>query len=194
MAKVRESEIPSLELWEGFFDPDAVVRALGCGSAPGDAVEFGCGYGTFTLAAARRISGTLYTFDIDPSMVRTTIERTARAGLSNVIVEVRDFVAAGCGRPDGSAGFAMLFNILHLEDPVKLLREARRVVGVGGLVSAIHWRRDLETPRGPSFEIRPQPARCRAWAEQVGLRWLDSPDLPKSPWHWGMVFERPIGE
>lgn len=55
MAKGRESEMPSLALWEGFFDSDSVLEALGCGTVPGDVIEFGCGYGTFTIAAARRL-------------------------------------------------------------------------------------------------------------------------------------------
>jgi SAM-dependent methyltransferase len=191
VAKVRESEMPSLELWEGFFDPDGVLEVLGCGASPGDVVEFGCGYGTFTIAAARRASGAVYASDIDPLMVRATLERAAQAALRNVIVEARDFVACGCGRPDHSATFIMLFNILHIEDPLSLLCEARRVLRVGGTVGLIHWRHDINTPRGPSIEIRPPPAQCRLWAEQAGLRWQRSPALPNCPWHWGMVLARP---
>ena len=190
MSKVRESDMPPLVLWEGFFDPDGVLEALGCGNAPGDVVEFGCGYGTFTMAAARRISGKIYAVDIEPLMVSETRKRAAEAGVTNVIVETRDFLAEGCGRPDGSAGFVMLFNILHLEDPVRLLREAHRVLQVGGVVSVVHWRKDIETPRGPSPEIRPSPAQGRAWAEEAGLHWLASPHLPHARWHWGMTLER----
>ena len=190
MTKGRESEMPSLELWEGFFEPDSVLEALECGVLPGDAVEFGCGYGTFTVAAARRVSGVVYASDIDPLMVSATIDRAAQAAVHNVVVETRDFVLDGCGRPDASVSFVMLFNILHIEDPMSLLREARRVLRVGGIAGVIHWRRDIETPRGPSLEIRPRPAQCRAWAEKAGLRWLSSPDLPNSPWHWGMTLGR----
>ena len=194
MGKVRESEMPPIELWEGFFDPNSVLEALGCGCSPGDVIEFGCGYGTFTIAAACRISGTVYTSDIDPSMVRATIDRAARAAVRNVVVETRDFVSEGCGRPDASATFVMLFNILHIEDPTNLLREAHRVLQIGGTVGVIHWRQDIETPRGPSLEVRPRPAQCRAWAEQVGLRWIRSTDLPNSRWHWGMLLQRPLDD
>ena len=190
MTKGRESEMPPPELWEGFFEPDSILEALGCGASPGDLVEFGCGYGTFTIAAARRVSGTVYASDIDPAMARATIDRAAQAAVRNVVVETRDFLTDGCGRPDASATFVMLFNILHIEDPISLLREAHRVLRAGGIVGVIHWRRDVETPRGPSLEIRPHPAQCRAWAEKAGLRWLSSPQLPNSPWHWGMALGR----
>jgi ubiquinone/menaquinone biosynthesis C-methylase UbiE len=190
VTKGRESEMPPPELWEGFFDPDSILEALGCGASPGDLVEFGCGYGTFTIAAARRVSGTVYASDIDPAMARATIDRAAQAAVRNVVVETRDFVTDGCGRPDASATFVMLFNILHIEDPLSLLREAHRVARAGGIVGVIHWRKDVETPRGPSLEIRPHPAQCRTWAEKAGLHWLSSPQLPNSPWHWGMVLGR----
>ena len=190
MAKVRESEMPPRDVWEEFFEPGSILEVLGCGVLAGDVVEFGCGYGTFTIAAARRVSGTVYSSDIDPSMVRATIDRAAQAGVRNIVVETRDFVTDGCGRPDASASFVMLFNILHIEDPIRLLLEARRVLRVGGVAGVIHWRGDIKTPRGPSLEIRPRPAQCRAWAERAGLCWLSSPDLPHSPWHWGMTFER----
>ncbi len=124
-------------------------------------------------------------------MVRATIDRAARTAVRNVVVETRDFVSEGCGRPDGSATFVMLFNILHIEDPTSLLREAHRVLQLGGTVGVIHWRQDIETPRGPSPEVRPRPAQCRAWAEQSGLRWITSPNLPNSRWHWGMLLQRP---
>ena len=68
MTKGRESEMPPPELWEGFFEPDSILEALGCGASPGDLVEFGCGYGTFTIAAARRVSGTVYASDVDPAI------------------------------------------------------------------------------------------------------------------------------
>jgi ubiquinone/menaquinone biosynthesis C-methylase UbiE len=149
-----------------------MLSALGCGVLPGDAVEFGCGYGTFTVPAGRRVSGTLYALDIDPSMVHATIERAAKAGVHNVLVETRDFLSDGCGRPDASVGFLMLFNILHIDHPLSLLREVHRVLRIGGVAGVIHWRRDIETPRGPSLDIRPEPAQCRAWAEKAGLHWL----------------------
>lgn len=182
--------MPAVEQWESYFDVAGILESLDCRDSNGDAVEFGCGYGTFTVPLARRILGTIFALDVDPVMVAATAARTLQAGLKNIIIEQRDFVEQGCGRESGSAGLVLLFNILHIEDPVNLLKEARRVLRPGGTVRVIHWNHDISTPRGPPLDIRPKPEQCRAWGEQAGLRWARDQALPGSPWHWGMVLEK----
>jgi SAM-dependent methyltransferase len=141
-----------------------MVARLDCTGPCGDVVEFGCGYGTFTLPAAKLVSGRVFAFDIEPDMVAETTRRAEQAGLANVAATVSDFAVDGCRLPDVSVGYAMLFNILHIEGPVGLLREARRVLIPGGTAGILHWRTDLETPRGR----RKRSARGRSSAERGG--------------------------
>jgi SAM-dependent methyltransferase len=183
--------MPPAEQWESYFDAAGILESLCCRQLSGDAVEFGCGYGTFTIPAAQRIVGTLHAIDIDPLMVAATAARVSRMGLQNVSVEQRDFVAQGCGREPQTLSLALLFNILHIEDPVGLLLEAHRVLRPGGFAAVIHWNYDERTPRGPPLNIRPRPEQGRIWGQQAGLRWVRDDRLPGSPWHWGMVLERP---
>lgn len=190
MAKVRDSGMPLKEQWEAFFDPPGILDALDCKGLSEDIVELGCGYGTFTEAAAERTSARVYAMDIDPVMVAATAARVVSAGYRNVVTERRDFVVDGFGRPDASVSFVLMFNILHIEDPVGLLREARRVLRPRGLIGVIHWNFDASTPRGPPLDIRPRPEQCQTWAERANLHWLQSPSLPRSPWHWGMLLTR----
>lgn len=190
MAKGRESGMPDADYWGTFFNPECIVSRLDCAGIH-DVVEFGCGYGLFTVPAARAVTGTVYALDIDPAMVAATAALTTRSGLGNVRVVERDFLADGCGRPDASAGYALLFNILHVEEPVLLLREAFRALAPGGRAGVIHWKHDPDTPRGPSLAIRPTPDQCRAWAEASGFRFVRDEDLCCCSWHWGMVLERP---
>ena len=109
MGKGRESGMPVESLWGSFFDPACVLAKLECAGSIGDVIEFGCGYGTFTIAAAQMVKGHLLALDIEPEMVAATAAKASAAHLSNVCVQVRDFVADGCGVPDGQAGYAMLF-------------------------------------------------------------------------------------
>jgi ubiquinone/menaquinone biosynthesis C-methylase UbiE len=189
MPKGRESGMPDEAYWQSFFKPECIVSRLDCSG--GDVVEFGCGYCHFTVPAARLVSGSVYALDIDPQMIAATKERAAEAGCPNVLPLQRDFLADGCGRPDASAAYAMLFNILHIAEAHELLRETYRVLAPGGKLGVIHWKVDPSTPRGPSLPIRPRPQQCREWAEQAGFRFVRNEDLCCCSWHWGLVLEKP---
>lgn len=122
--KGRESGMPDEAYWASFFDPQAVLERLRLPqNSRCNALEFGCGYGTFTLPAASCTQGTVTALDIEPDMVSLVQQRAKDAGLANVRAEVRDFVEYGTGVPDGSQGHVMAFNLLHIKDPQALLRE-----------------------------------------------------------------------
>jgi SAM-dependent methyltransferase len=188
--KTRESSIPDEQIWSGFFDPPSILVKLDLTTACGDVVDFGCGHGTFTIPAARVIEGTAFAIDIDPAMIASTKKNVEAAGLHNVQVRLRDFVAEGAGLPEASIDYAMLFNILHAECPTALLEEAYRLLSPGGKVGIIHWNYDDQTPRGPSMTIRPRPAQCTAWAEQVGFSKSTSGIIDLPPYHYGIVMQK----
>jgi SAM-dependent methyltransferase len=191
LMKTRESGMPEESLWRGFFDPESTLKKLGLTSACQNVVDFGCGYGTFTIPAARIASGVVYALDIEPEMANRTRRKAEEAGLKNVEVRQRDFVAEGSGLPDASVDYVMLFNLLHAEERTKLLEEAWRVLKAEGKLAIIHWNHDRTTPRGPSMDIRPRPEGCRVWAEQIGFELLPPDQIELPPYHYGFVFGRP---
>jgi ubiquinone/menaquinone biosynthesis C-methylase UbiE len=173
-------------MWTGFFDPDRVLSRLELTPDVSDVADLGCGYGTFTIPAARRMRGVVHAFDIEPDMIETTRRKADEARLANVRFHLRDFVSDGLDLPDAGVDYVMLFNILHAEDPSRLLREACRVLVTGGKVGVLHWNHDPTTPRGPSMDIRPRPEDCRAWMTQERFRVATAPlNLP--PYPYGMV-------
>jgi ubiquinone/menaquinone biosynthesis C-methylase UbiE len=184
--KVRESGMPDVTMWERFFDPSRVLSRLGLRPETSSAVDIGCGYGTFTIPAARLIQGTVHGFDIEPEMISATAAKAESAGLTNIQLHLKDFVAEGTGLPDASVGYVMLFNILHAEEPDRLLRESFRILAFKGTAAVMHWISDRPTPRGPSMGIRPSPADCRRWMTAEGFRVEgDIVDLP--PYHFGIM-------
>lgn len=187
--KTRESGMPPEEMWQSFFDPNGVLTKLGLDSNCRDVLEFGCGYGTFTIPAAQRIRGTVYAIDIEPEMLAITGAKAKAVGAENIELLQRDFVVDGSGLADRTVDYVMLFNILHAQERMALLREARRVLRPHGKLAIIHWNFDASTPRGPSMSIRPKPGECRAWAEEVGFAAISPAEIDLPPYHYGLVLE-----
>lgn len=190
--KARESGMPEEAYWESFFDADAAMKILfNISRLAGHLVEFGCGYGTFTMPAALHTYGVVTALDIDPVMVDRVQQKIEAQGLSNVHPEVRDFVADGSGLADGTQDHALIFNLLHLEQPVALLQEAHRVLHDRGMLFVIHWRSDIPTPRGPSLAIRPRLEQCQTWLEEAGFQNIEPVNLqPCCPYHFGLIARR----
>jgi SAM-dependent methyltransferase len=189
--KVRDSGMPEEEMWTGFFDPAKVLSIFSLDQGVQDLVEFGCGYGTFTLAAAGIANGTVHALDIEPEMVAVVRQKCVNAGIKNVQATVRDFVAAGTGLDDNSMDAALLFNILHHDEPTALMKEALRVLKPKGVLAVIHWNYDPATPRGPAMEIRPRPEQCIAWGREAGFLFNERNRYDLPPYHYGLLFRKP---
>jgi ubiquinone/menaquinone biosynthesis C-methylase UbiE len=184
--KTRESSMPDEQIWDSFFNPDVILDKLGIQNVSGNIIDMGCGYGTFTIPAASRTTGWVYAFDIELEMINATKEKAKKNGLDNVVAMRRDFVNKGTGLANYSCNYVMLFNILHAEQPLALLSEAKRILIVGGKVGIIHWIFDPSTPRGPSMSIRPRPEQCQKWLMETGFT-LEGTVINLPPFHYGLV-------
>jgi ubiquinone/menaquinone biosynthesis C-methylase UbiE len=182
--------MPPEDMWQGFFEPKAILAKLGLDANGGDVLEFGCGYGTFTIPAALTVRGKVYALDIEPEMLAISKAKADAAGLHNIELIQRDFVEEGTGLADGTVDYVMLFNILHAEERMELLREAWRILQPSGKLAIIHWNFDSVTPRGPSMGIRPKPGQCRVWAQEAGFAAISPADIDLPPYHYGLVLER----
>lgn len=180
--------MPQEEQWRQYFNPEAILKQLCVDQSVGDAVDFGSGYGTFAIPAAKAISGTIYALDVEPEMARVVEQKVKEQKLANLKIGLRDFVSEGSGLSESSVDYVMLFNILHLENPVGLLREAYRILTPSRKVGIIHWNYDSSTPRGPPMSIRPKPEQVRQWAESVGFIFECQLDL--KPHHYGVILRK----
>ena len=89
--------MPKEEEWNTFFDPNKVLKLLGLNSSVVDVADFGCGYGTFTIPAARMIAGKIFALDIEPEMIETVVQKAKALSLGNVEAFLRDFMSKGSG-------------------------------------------------------------------------------------------------
>ena len=183
--KIRESDMPKEEEWTRFFDAQEILRQFGLNRDVNDVVDFGCGFGTFTIPAAQMISGNICALDIEPEMIRAVKRKARELNLKNVKPILRDFISKGSGVKDSSVDFVLVFNILHLEKPINLLKEANRILIPRGKAGIIHWNYDSTTPRGPQMNIRPKPEQIKQWAESVGFIFERQFDF--KPYHYGFL-------
>jgi len=187
--KVRQSGMPDESMWNSFFDIPSVLSELQIDSQVSNLVEIGTGYGTFTIPAARLITGTVYGFDIEKDMLDIVTRNLLNECIENVVLEQRDILAETTGLADNSVDYVMLFNILHHESPNDFLQEAYRILKQNGRIGIIHWRSDVETPRGPDLSIRPKPEQLVALIDKQKFRIEKEPFLVR-PFHYGLLVSK----
>ena len=183
--KVEDSGMPEESYWNSLFDIPSIIKWLEIKSIIGPIVEIGCGYGTFTVPIAKETNNVIYSFDIERSMIDTAQNNLNQAGLQNVKLLLRDVIDQGTGIGSKSVGLVLLFNILHFNERRNMLEEACRILMQSGRIAIIHWRKDIETPRGPRVDLRPD--------QQIILNSIVGLDLYFNgnsrilePYHWGM--------
>ena len=180
--------MPEDKEWSEFFNPTRTLKLLGLNGSTLNVADFGCGYGTFTIPAAKIIRGKIYAVDIEPEMIKVVERKAKENNLDNVVPIIRDFISEGSGLEDLSVDYVMLFNILHVEKPRNLLREAYKILLLGGKVGIIHWNYDPTTPRGPPMDIRPKPEQIMVWAKSVGFSLRQRLDL--KPYHYALLMSK----
>ncbi|CAM3173845.1 class I SAM-dependent methyltransferase [Sporolactobacillus spathodeae] len=188
--KYRESGMPDEQLWTTFYSPEQILAQLDVNQNVHSLVDLGCGYGTFLLPAARLIRGMAIGIDIEPLMIERCKQKAQAQHLKNITLLCVDISTSSTKILDdykGTINYITLFNILHCEQPIPLLKNAYKLLNNKGKVGVIHWKQE-KTPRGPSMAIRPTPETICAWAERVGLHFVKYIELP--PYHFGLLFEK----
>lgn len=189
--KIRESGMPEKSYWEKLLDVDLILKKLEINKEIETLVEFGCGYGTFTIPSSKTINGNIFSFDIDNEVLEITKNRLVNENIKNVDLYKRDFILNGTGIEENSVDYVMLFNILHHESPEDLLNESYKILKKNGKLGIIHWNYDSNTPRGPSMEIRPRPDNIKQQTLNVGFDLLKKEILDLPPYHYGFLFFKP---
>ena len=187
--KVRESGMPEEEIWSKFFDVDLIFSELEINSSIQDMAEVGCGYGTFTIPTAKYIKGNLYSFDIEDEMIAIVKQKLKSEALTNVILFERDVLSHSTGLPENSMDYVMLFNIMHHHSPENFLNEAYRILKPMGKIGIIHWRSDIDTPRGPDLSIRPNPEEITEKLDLAKFK-IKKPAFWLPPYHYGIILSK----
>jgi ubiquinone/menaquinone biosynthesis C-methylase UbiE len=98
-------------------------------------LDFGCGPGSFSLAAARRVGhqGRVYALDIHPLAIRSVQRAAARQGLGNLRTILGSSIT---GLGSNSIDRILLYDVLHdIPEPRLALKDIRRVLKSDGVLS-----------------------------------------------------------
>ncbi len=115
-------------------------------------IDCGCGTGSITVGLAEAISpGEVTGIEISASDVDLARERARKGGHTNLRFEVADVYELPL--PDESVDAAFFHaNLAHLNDPVRALREAHRVLTPGGIVGVREHEGSADIITGPFAE------------------------------------------
>jgi SAM-dependent methyltransferase len=117
-------------------------------------LDVGCGPGSMTLGIAARIGeGEVVGVDLSDSQVQLAARRAAEHGVRNARFRTGDAYAL----PFADGQFDAVFShalLEHLREPVRALREFRRVLAPGGVIGVAtpDWSGFLVGPSSPALE------------------------------------------
>ncbi len=140
--------------------PDRVVAALGVNEGM-TVLEVGPGYGSYTLAAARRVgeAGKLIAVDIQEKIVERLKRRIEKAGITNLEARVADVHALPFD--DGAFDLVYMITVIgEIPDPVRAMKEFHRVLVPGG------WLALTERIIDPDY---PLTKTLIGWAGEAGF-------------------------
>jgi ubiquinone/menaquinone biosynthesis C-methylase UbiE len=186
--KVRDSGMPEETIWSKFFNPELILQLMEVTPDLHSVVDLGCGFGTFSIPASQIIKGKVHAFDIDEEMILQLKNKSDHRNVTNIELHLKDFIAEGTGLPDSSTDYVMLFNILHHDNPHQILIEVHRILKSGANAGIVHWRCDIETPRGPQPDIRPTLEQCKKWSVESGF--AIRKELVLEPFHYGLIISK----
>ena len=130
-----------LKFRDKFIPPHKILNEVGI--QPGFFIlDYGCGPGSFSLAAAQLVgkSGKIFALDIHPLALKKVKKKITQLEYSNI-----EIINSDChtGLVDNSVDIALLFDIIHmLSEPEKILKEIHRILKPEGKLSLTIHRPD----------------------------------------------------
>ena len=127
------------EMADVFRKPKKVLEEIGV-SEGYSVVDYGSGHGNFAISAAELVGkdGMVHAVDVHPLSIEILEEKAERRGLKNIETIFSDIET---GLNDESVDVVLLYGVLYkTDDKASLLREARRILKKGGLLSIASHR------------------------------------------------------
>lgn len=173
-----------------FLNPAKALRAAKLHD--GDRVaDFGAGSGFFTRAAARQVGGKglVWAVDVHQDLLPRIKNLALQEGLTNVeVVHGNVEKYGGSHLPEDNFNLVIIANVLFAsEDKKEVVREAKRVLKVGGRVLVIDWSGSYNG-MGPHEDHVVTEDHARTLFELGGFTYMDA--VPAGAFHWGFIAKK----
>jgi len=136
-----------------WYNPEEILKDVGLGDGMVFA-DVGCGEGFFSLLAAKTVgaSGIVYAVDSDATAIERLRAKAEEKHLQNI--RVKTALAEKTVFCTSCVDIIFYSMVLHdFNDPMKVLRNAKKMLKPGGLVVDLDWKKQQVT-FGPPFKIR----------------------------------------
>ena len=186
MVTLRETDMPYEKEWRRYFHPRKTLESFGLREGM-ILSDFGCGYGTFTIAAARIVgkTGLVYALDIDKKKIKKVKKRAQLMSLTNVKPIVADISTLRNAKLP-KCDLALYSNVIHgSRDRDQLLKGASQFLKPSGRVIVMNWKVEETTPRGPSMKLRPTEKETLEYLRKAGYKKARVLDVP--PFHYAVI-------
>ncbi len=152
--------------------------------APAAVVDWGVGTGTFAIPLAEAMNGgSVVGLDVEPRMLELVERRAAAAGVDDRVSTRRVGPTGPLPFDDGSVDVVLMVNLYHeLDDRPGALREALRVLRVGGRLVVCDWDPEGDGEHGPSPQHRVAAAVAVAEMAAAGFAAAPVPALYDDFW------------
>ena len=189
------TSMPDRYWWETLWsDPKQTLATLGL--KPGLSVlDLGCGYGHFTIPAARLVApAPVVGIEIERGILEEA--RHNASALTNCSWLNENLLTLRSLSLD-KFDFVMMHSTFHgLKDPIKLVQDVTTLLNPGGFFSVINWspipREEtiwLDAPRGPKTEVRIHPQELISTVLSATDQLSPVQILPLPPYHYGINFQ-----
>jgi ubiquinone/menaquinone biosynthesis C-methylase UbiE len=170
---------PERLLW---LPPADVIASLAvCNGETVADVGAGTGYFAMPLSIAVGAAGRVYAVDGQSEMLARLKLKLDQTLFPNI--ELIQAEAEQSGLPAANCDLFFLANLWHeIEDRIAVLREARRVLKVGGRIAILDWRTDVEPVHGPPLAHRIAPEGALREMQRSGFKEMASGEIGNYSW------------
>jgi len=171
-----------------FLEPEKIIENLDL-REDATVADFGAGAGGFTIPLAKKLKrgGFVYALDFQEEALSALLGNAKLFGLNNIRAIKCDLEEPeGSTLPDNSLDAVFIINLLfEVDDPERIVKEAKRVVKPEGQIIIIDWKKDA--PFGPE-EKRIGPEEIQTIARHLNLE--ITKEIEAGAYHWGVVLRR----